>query len=99
MGKDRLAPLSQVAREAVDRVLRSRPGIGDAYLFPSPNDPMKPIPRHWAAKWLLRAEKAAGLEKLQGGLWHPYRRKWATEREGLPMRTCPPQVAGLTRVR
>jgi hypothetical protein len=22
------------------------------------------------------------VSKLEGGLWHPYRRKWATERKG-----------------
>jgi hypothetical protein len=37
-----------------------------------------------AKKWLLRAEKRAGLPKLKGGLWHPYRRLWASERKHLP---------------
>ena len=32
-------------------------------------------------KWLTVAEKRAKLPKLHGGLWHPYRRKWATERK------------------
>jgi hypothetical protein len=31
--------------------------------------------------WLHAAEKKAALPKLEGGSWHPYRRKWATERE------------------
>lgn len=39
----------------------------------------------WAAAQcqdlLRRAERAAGLEKLDGGLWHAYQRKWATERK------------------
>jgi hypothetical protein len=26
----------------------------------------------------------AGLEPLERGLWHPFRRKWATERKHLP---------------
>jgi hypothetical protein len=33
---------------------------------------------------LRQAEQAAGLPKLAGGLWHCYRRKWATERKHLP---------------
>jgi hypothetical protein len=37
-----------------------------------------------ASKWLLRAEKRAKLPKLRGGIWHPYRRLWATERKALP---------------
>jgi hypothetical protein len=32
-------------------------------------------------RWLEAAERKAGVEKLEGGLWHPYRRKWATERK------------------
>jgi hypothetical protein len=32
--------------------------------------------RHLFDKWLTVAEREAGLPKLDGGLWHPYRRKW-----------------------
>jgi integrase len=84
MERETSAPLSQIARGAIDRVLRDRPGVGEAYLFPSPGDLAKPITRHLAAKWLRRAEKLAGVEPLQGSLWHAYRRKWATERKHLP---------------
>jgi hypothetical protein len=31
------------------------------------------------------AEQVAGVKKLKGGLWHPYRRKWAIERKHLPL--------------
>lgn len=30
-----------------------------------------------------RGEQLAGLPKLEGGLWHPYRRLWAVERKHL----------------
>lgn len=33
---------------------------------------------------LVIAERHAGVPKQAGGLWHPYRRKWATERKALP---------------
>ena len=36
-------------------------------------------------RWLTEAEAQAGLTKLDGGLWHAYRRKWATERKELPL--------------
>jgi hypothetical protein len=32
-------------------------------------------------RWLTEAEQVAGLRLLRGGAWHPYRRKWATERK------------------
>ena len=32
------------------------------------------------------AERRAGLPKLKGGLWHPYRRMWATARGHLPLK-------------
>jgi hypothetical protein len=40
---------------------------------------------------LTEAEAHAGLQPLRGGSWHPYRRKWATERKHLPL----VDVAGL----
>lgn len=39
---------------------------------------------HTVSQWLLAAEALAKVEKQLGGLWHPYRRKWATERKHLP---------------
>ena len=42
--------------------------------------------RHLFSTWLLVAERHAGLPKLEGGLWHPYRRKWATERKHRPLK-------------
>jgi hypothetical protein len=42
--------------------------------------------RHLFNKWLVVAEETAGLPKLRGSLWHAYRRKWATERKGHPLK-------------
>lgn len=36
-------------------------------------------------QWLRGVGRRAGLPKLRGGLWHPYRRTWATERKHLPL--------------
>ena len=74
-------PISPVARAAVDRVVRERPGIGPVPLFPCPTDPMRPIGRHLADAWLREAERIAEVETQSGSLWHAYRRKWATERK------------------
>ncbi len=40
-----------------------------------------PMDRYLFDKWLTVAEIEPKLPKLDGGLWHPYRRKWATERK------------------
>jgi hypothetical protein len=32
----------------------------------------------------IRNPRRAGVEPLQGGDWHPYQRKWVTERKHLP---------------
>ncbi len=84
-GRAWAAPITAAVRGALERLLRERPGIGAAYLFPSPVDPTRPIDYGLASEWLLRAERLAGLPKLKGGVWHPYRRRWATVRKHLPL--------------
>jgi integrase len=76
--------VSPAVRAALDRIARNRPGIGEAPLFPSPEDPTTPISRHLADAWLRKAEQLAEVEPQKGSLWHAYRRKWATERKHLP---------------
>ena len=84
MRRGTIVPISPEVRGAIDRLLRERPGIGAAPLFPSPEDAQKPITRHLADKWLRKGEELAELEPQKGSLWHAYRRKWATERKHLP---------------
>jgi hypothetical protein len=55
-------------------------------LFAAEKNPEMPMDRHLFDKWLTVAERQARLEKLVRGLWHPYRRKWATERKHLPLK-------------
>ncbi|HEX5073563.1 MAG TPA: hypothetical protein VFW03_10165, partial [Gemmatimonadaceae bacterium] len=38
------------------------------------------------SQWLVKAEQKAGLWKLSGGVTHPYRRKWRSERSHLPLK-------------
>lgn len=85
MGKAWAAPISEAVRQALDVLLAERPGIGPAYLFPSPTEATKPVDRWLASKWLRRAERLAEVAKQGGSLWHAYRRKWATERKHLPI--------------
>jgi integrase len=77
-------PISVIARAAIDRILKERPAIGEAPLFPAPADPSKPVDRYLADKWLREAEMLAGLDPQKGSLWHAFRRKAATELKGAP---------------
>jgi hypothetical protein len=55
----------------MDAYLKQNPRMGDVPLFPSPKDDSKPIRRDLTARWLLKAEKLAGLPKLAGGQFPP----------------------------
>lgn len=89
-------PLSESTRAAVDRILERNPVIGDLYLFPAQKkretDRPAPWSRFYARDLLSRAEKKAKVAHLEGGAFHPYRRKWSTERKHLP--TADVQLAG-----
>ena len=84
MGKAWRAPISAAVRTTLDAFLRERPGVGAAYLFPSASDPTQPTRYGTARRWLLAAERLAGVPKQDGSLWHAYRRLWATSRKHLP---------------
>src|SRR5207248_2860565 len=96
---EQVVPIGERARAAVKRILAQRPGIGDAPVFPSsrrgkdqtPDNSSRPsIGKRTATDWLLAAEAIAHksgtieVQHLDGGSFHPYRRKWATERKHLP---------------
>lgn len=82
-GFDSVVPVSDPVREALAEARRERPAIGDAWVFPSPTDAAKPCRPELLDDWLRRAYGLAGLEPRPGGMWHCFRRKWATERKGL----------------
>lgn len=79
--RETTVPLAAELHAHLSRIVHSRPGTGRAWLFPAPSDPEKPIDRWGASRWLRKAEEDAGLEPLDGSLWHAYRRMWATERK------------------
>jgi integrase len=81
-------PLTADARAAIAQQLTRRfelfgpdAAAESPWLWPSPRSP---VTAAWgytgAAKALFAAEHLAGLPKLDRGAWHPYRRKWTTER-------------------
>jgi hypothetical protein len=64
------------------RRFQSRLGAVGGWVFPATRFPDQPTDRWAMVKYLLHAE----LPKLVGGVWHPYRRKWAMERKHWPIR-------------
>jgi integrase len=76
-------PVADEVKEALLRAQQERPAIGNAPVFPSPGDPSKPCRAEVLDGWLRRAYVLAEVEPKPGGMWHPFRRKWATERKGL----------------
>jgi hypothetical protein len=83
LGYEELTPLAVPARAALDAYVRQAAVVGDAPLFPSGANRTVAIDKNMAQYFLLRAERAAGLAKLDQGVWHPYRRLWASERKHL----------------
>jgi integrase len=68
------------------RQFQHRLGASSGFVFPSRRNPTGHIPADMLSQWLRIAEEHTTLPKLKGGLWHPYRRKWASERMHLPLK-------------
>lgn len=71
------------------RFRAERPSIGSVLLFPHPQGRRHhggPVTRHLAAYWLKQAFERGKIAKPKGGLWHMFRRAWATERKDLPLK-------------
>jgi len=71
--------------EAVKRFQREIGAVG-GYVFADASSRDGILDRYRFDDWLNIAEKKANLPKLDGSLWHAYRRKWAIERKGLPLK-------------
>lgn len=81
---DHVSPMTLAAREALERARAERPAIAGAWVLPAPKDPAQPADYHTLKQWMRRAEKLANLPHLTGGVWHPFRRGWATARKHHP---------------
>lgn len=79
------------APKARTRVPHVAQVVGEPMIRPKSTERASPslgeIPKPWtrfhARTLLRRAEKLAGLDELQGGDFHPYRRAWASARKHL----------------
>lgn len=83
-GREWVVPYPEELLAEIRRV-RDSLGASGGWIFAGERLPEQPMDRYLFDKWLTVAEQEEGLAKLKGGLWHPYRRKWATERKSLPL--------------
>lgn len=83
-GEESVTAVDARTRGVLDGILTERPGIGPAPLFPSPDDPRKPIDRFLLDRLLRKAEGLAELKHLPGTAFHGFRRKWASEMQYEP---------------
>jgi integrase len=83
-GYEQTVPIAPALHRALTDANNSR-WPNRVWVFPSPCDPGRPCSRDRFDRWLRRAYAMAKVTKRPGGLWHAFRRKWATERKGLPL--------------
>ena len=83
--RESVVPLPESTFNEVRRFQRELGAIA-GWVFARESDGTAPMDRHLFDHWLSVAEREAELPKLKGGLWHPYRRKWATERKRQPLK-------------
>jgi len=85
MGFEHVVPLDDCVLEQLRTRRRLAPGIGDAWIFPSPTDPSRPISRHLVRDWWKDLESHAGVAHVKGRGWHSLRRRFATDLDHLPL--------------
>jgi integrase len=73
-GREWVVPVPEGLLDELRRFQRRLGTVGGGWLFAAERNPEVPMDRHLFDKWLSVAERAAGLPKLRGGLWHPHRR-------------------------
>lgn len=78
--KEHVCPISDVLLASLQEQARHESGL----LFPSNRKAGQPLRREVFVKWWGEMEARAGLEHGERRGWHSLRRKWATERKGLP---------------
>jgi integrase len=68
------------------RSMQTRLGAATGWLFPRSVEADGPLPAEMLSQWLADAIRRGRVAKSPGGLWHTYRRKWASERMHHPIK-------------
>ena len=85
-GYQHVTPITEPAAVALRSVQATRPGIGDAPIFPADKNPGQSVDRFRPTKWWSKAEVAAELEPKRGRGWHSLRRKFASDLMHQPLK-------------
>ena len=85
-GYEHGVPVPPYTRSVLKAHLARLNGEATPWLFPAERNQDKPVCVSTMSRRLREAYEKAELETLDGGLWHPWRRKWATERKGMPLK-------------
>lgn len=88
MGFEQYVPISDWLAPRIDELLRRRKAlqVDSPWLFPKPTKPETPWDRSYPKERQLVAERKAGIEPIEGGDFHPWRRMWANLRKHLPLK-------------
>jgi len=86
IGFEHSTPLTDAAIAVLAAQQRRAQAIGDAWLFPSDEDPSEARPRITFAKWWYQAETLAELGRVKGRGYHSLRRQFATEMKDTPLK-------------
>lgn len=84
-GREWVIPIPKTLCDELQSFRVRMGGVFGGLLFPSQTNPGRAASRYFFGDLLARAEAKAGLPKLDGSLWHAYRRGWATTRKHLPV--------------
>ena len=85
-GYEQVVPMSNAVRDALTAARRAQKSIGNTPVFPAPKDASRPCSADLMGGWLRKAYQLAVVTPQPRGMWHPIRRKWATERKGYPVK-------------
>jgi integrase len=81
---DHTLPMNEKARAALLAWRKQLHAIPAGWIFAS-NDGQSALPKWGPKKWMRKAETLAKVPHLKQGIWHPFRRGWATARKHMPL--------------
>lgn len=85
IGSEHITPMSRELIAALRHAQRVGKGIGDAWVFPSPEDSTRLCSSSIMRDWMERGVKKVGLGPEMRYGWHSLRRQFATDLKNIPL--------------